>query len=54
MRPRSDSRPVPNGRQSTAPSVLTMNGHFASVGEDVNAASYEHGIQIIDEDQDFK
>jgi hypothetical protein len=33
---------------------MTVNGHFASVGDDADAAQYEHGIQIIDEDQNFK
>ncbi|KAL2265138.1 hypothetical protein VTJ83DRAFT_6238 [Remersonia thermophila] len=30
-----------------------MNGHFAAVGEKPTAKSYEHGIQIIDEDKAF-
>jgi protein SEY1 len=53
-RPRSDSRPQTNGRHPTAPTVLTMNGHFASIGEDASQEQYSHGIQVIDEDQNFK
>lgn len=53
-RSRSDSRPQTNGRHPTAPTVMTVNGHFASVGEEPSAEQYEHGIQVIDEDQTFK
>jgi hypothetical protein len=31
-----------------------MNGHFAAVGEGPAAGQYEHGIQVIDEDKQFK
>jgi hypothetical protein len=31
-----------------------MNGHFAAVGESPTARQYEHGIQVIDEDKQFK
>ena len=32
-----------------------MNGHFAPVGERPgDAASYEHGVQVIDEEKEFK
>lgn len=32
-----------------------MNGHFSAVGEAVaGARHYEHGIQVIDEDKQFK
>ena len=31
-----------------------MNGHFASVGDAPSKAQYEHGIQIIDADKEFK
>lgn len=52
-------------RSMTAPAGAgaTMNGHFASVAESKNVASgaaedekerYEHGIQVIDEDKEFK
>ncbi|TDZ74610.1 Protein sey1 [Colletotrichum trifolii] len=30
----------------------TMNGHFAAVGDD--AENYEHGVQVIDDQKDFK
>jgi hypothetical protein len=32
-----------------------MNGHFSAVGEAVaGTRQYEHGIQVIDEDKQFK
>ncbi len=31
-----------------------MNGHFAAVGNGSTAQDYEHGIQVIDEEKDFK
>ena len=31
-----------------------MNGHFASVGDAPTKEQYEHGIQIINEEKDFK
>ena len=43
-------RPSAGGRGITAPSVMTMNGHFAGTGEDPD---FEHGVQIIDEDKNF-
>lgn len=30
-----------------------MNGHFASIGAD-GAQDYEHGVQVIDDQKDFK
>jgi hypothetical protein len=33
---------------------MTVNGHFAGVGEEPTTEQYEHGIQVIDEDQNFK
>lgn len=30
-----------------------MNGHFAAVGEKPSAESFEHGIQVIDENKNF-
>ena len=33
---------------------MTVNGHFASVGAMPTKEQYERGIQIIDEDQEFK
>ena len=43
-------RPIGASRGLTAPSVMTMNGHFAGNGDDQN---FEHGVQIIDEDKNF-
>jgi len=31
-----------------------MNGHFASLGEAPTKEQYEHGIQVIDEEKEFK
>lgn len=31
-----------------------MNGHFAAVGETPAEGNYEHGVQVIDEDKEFK
>ncbi len=31
-----------------------MNGHFAAVGDGPTARQYEHGIQVIDEDKQYK
>ena len=50
----SPARPSANIRHPTAPSVLTMNGHFAAVGEKPTEEQFEHGAQIISEDQQFK
>lgn len=36
----------------TAPTISTMNGHFAAVG-DKGVESFEHGIQVIDENKNF-
>ncbi|MCJ1415340.1 Dynamin-like GTPase that mediates homotypic ER fusion [Xylographa parallela] len=36
-----------------APSVMTVNGHFASVGATPTMEQYERGIQIINENQEF-
>lgn len=48
------SRPQTNNRHPTAPSVMTVNGHFASANEKPTAGQYEHGMQVINEDQEFK
>lgn len=37
-------------RHPTAPTVMTMNGHFAGTEENPN---FEHGVQIIDEEKNF-
>ena len=31
-----------------------MNGHFAAVGDKPGTGDYEHGVQVIDEEKDFK
>ncbi|KAL8664199.1 MAG: hypothetical protein Q9202_003277 [Teloschistes flavicans] len=48
-----ENRPPSNPRHPTAPSVMTVNGHFANVGEKATKEQYEHGIQVINEDQEF-
>ncbi|KAL8946405.1 MAG: hypothetical protein Q9222_007198 [Ikaeria aurantiellina] len=48
-----ENRPPSNTRHPTAPSVMTVNGHFANVGEKPTKEQYEHGIQVINEDQEF-
>lgn len=30
-----------------------MNGHFSAVGEKLAPGSYEHGVQVVDEEKDF-
>ncbi|TAQ91470.1 hypothetical protein B7494_g161 [Chlorociboria aeruginascens] len=47
-----DRRPSVASR-FTAPSVMTMNGHFASVGDAPTKEQYERGIQVIDEEKEF-
>ncbi|EEQ90308.1 Dynamin-like GTPase that mediates homotypic ER fusion [Blastomyces dermatitidis] len=32
---------------------MVANGHFASNGEGQDSGSYEHGVQVIDEDKEF-
>jgi hypothetical protein len=50
-----DAMPRPGvAHMATAPSVMTMNGHFAGVGDAPGKAQYDHGIQVIDEDKEFK
>jgi hypothetical protein len=46
-------RPSGLGRNPTAPPVMA-NGHFATVGDNGDSASYEHGVQVIDENKEFK
>lgn len=31
-----------------------MNGHFSAVGDKPDDSKYEHGVQVIDEDKEFK
>ena len=33
---------------------MVANGHFASVGDGRDGADYEHGIQVVNEDKEFK
>jgi hypothetical protein len=50
-----DAMPRPGvAHMATAPSVMTMNGHFAGIGDAPGKAQYDHGIQVIDEDKEFK
>jgi hypothetical protein len=55
----SHSSPLSQGRRGTinrsltAPDKMNVNGHFASVGQN-GKADFEHGIQVIDEDKEFK
>ena len=53
-RERKDRRPSNNIRHPTAPSVMSVNGHFANMGENPTKEQYEHGIQVINENQEFK
>jgi hypothetical protein len=46
-------RPSTVNRSLTAPDKMPVNGHFASVGQN-GAANFEHGVQVIDEEKDFK
>lgn len=40
-------------RSMTAPEKMAINGHFASAGQN-GEMNFEHGVQVIDEDKDFK
>ena len=53
-RERKERRPSNNIRHPTAPSVMSVNGHFANMGENPTKEQYEHGIQVINENQEFK
>lgn len=46
-------RPSMSFRSATAPDQMAVNGHFASQGQNGHG-SFEHGIQVIDEDKEFK
>lgn len=48
----SARRPSPGQRSFTAPDKMA-NGHFASPGQN-GTANFEHGVQVIDEDKEFK
>lgn len=54
VRERRESRPANSTRHPTAPTIMSVNGHFANMGEKPTAEQYEHGIQVINEDQEFK
>lgn len=36
------------------PTIAAMNGHLAGVGEQPTPAHFEHGVQVVDEDKQFK
>ncbi|KAI9845634.1 MAG: Dynamin-like GTPase that mediates homotypic ER fusion [Sclerophora amabilis] len=47
-------RPTTSQRHPTAPSVMTINGHLASVStEEPTREQFGNGIQIIDQDKEF-
>lgn len=33
---------------------MATNGHFASVGDQNDKTAYEHGVQVVDENKEFK
>ena len=41
-------------RSLTAPDKMEVNGHFESAHQNGKVADFEHGVQIIDEDKEFK
>jgi len=51
---KKEHRPSVSNRHPTAPSVMLINGHSASAGETSVKEQYDHGIQVIDEDKEFK
>lgn len=42
------------GPQCDKPSAMDTNGHFATVGSANDKTAYEHGVQVIDENKEFK
>ena len=46
-------RPSNVNRSLTAPDKMSVNGHFASIGQN-GTANFENGVQVIDEDKEFK
>ncbi len=44
---------ISSSKHASSPSVV-MNGHFASVGEAPSREQYEHGIQVVNENKEFK
>jgi hypothetical protein len=47
-----NGRPA-NVKHPSAPALMN-NAHFAAVGQEASNEAYEHGIQVIDEDKEFK
>ncbi|QIX01798.1 hypothetical protein AMS68_007315 [Peltaster fructicola] len=47
------TRPGASLRHPTAPTILTMNGHFGAVGDNPTKESFQNGVQVIDEDKTF-
>lgn len=47
-------RPAAVSRSPTAPPAMATNGHFASIGDHSDKAAYEHGVQVVDENKEFK
>lgn len=31
-----------------------MNGHFSAIGDQPDAGGYDHGVQVVDEEKEFK
>lgn len=49
-----DLRPRTSERHTTAPTIMTLNGHFAAVsGRTPTKEEFAHGIQVVDEDKSF-
>ena len=51
--PQSLTRPSAVNRALTAPDKMSVNGHFASAGQN-GQANFENGVQVIDEEKEFK
>ena len=51
--PQSSGRRQSVNRANTAPEKMSINGHFASIGENGHA-NFENGVQVVDEDKEFK
>ena len=50
-----DGRPRTSERHTTAPTIMTLNGHFAAVSERTpTKEEFAHGIQVVDENKNFK
>ncbi|KIV92237.1 protein SEY1 [Exophiala mesophila] len=48
----STLRPSHVNRAYTAPDKMSVNGHFASAGQN-GTANFDNGVQVIDEDKEF-